>query len=296
MKSHIKEQLEKILLMPIYVDKLGLITKEKKILKSSQIYRRASDPDMSDLAVAFYEIIYKNILPINEQGKVRLLSKYDLKNRFFAGDTMNSFNTIAGNMIHTLNFSYSHIPIKKNYWMPDDSEGRMKLILESDAKKSTKELFLKYYYLYHSLANFWVIPMEMGRMSSKKMPGDETVISPQQDYMEKFLKKVKEKWDELANSSESKPKDDFLNYFRKFNSYEDFLEKHIIEEGFYSNSPSDKTNSKGNLEEEEAVCILKGIITAIENRAKKISESEYADDLYNSFKELNLTTSLKGHP
>ena len=114
--------------------------------------------------------------------------------------------------------------------------------------------------------------------------------------MEKFLKKVKEKWDELANSSESKPKDDFLNYFRKFNSYEDFLEKHIIEEGFYSNSPSDKTNSKGNLEEEEAVCILKGIITAIENRAKKISESEYADDLYNSFKELNLTTSLKGHP
>lgn len=33
MKSHIKEQLEKILLMPIYVDKLGLITKEKNIEK-----------------------------------------------------------------------------------------------------------------------------------------------------------------------------------------------------------------------------------------------------------------------
>ncbi len=45
--------------------------------------------------------------------------------------------------------------------MPNDSKGRMRLIFDSDADEYTQKIFYEFYKLYHSLANFWIIPIEM---------------------------------------------------------------------------------------------------------------------------------------
>ena len=96
---------------------------DRDVIKTSQKYIRKNDPDMSDFAIGFYEIIYKDIL----NGKTILDEKGYLQNKeLFAGDTMNSFRTIK--------------------------------------RRNPKENILKKYeYQYHCLANFWLIPMEMGR-------------------------------------------------------------------------------------------------------------------------------------
>ncbi|MGX6992688.1 hypothetical protein [Vagococcus penaei] len=171
-----QDKLKEMLLTPIRVDKLATsIKKVGNTMISPQIYKGVADPDMSDLSITFYEIIYKDILPENHNIENKVLGELDEKKDFninafadssFAGDTMNSFNTIAGEIIKEL--SIGGELIKKHYYMPNDSEGRLRLILDSNAKACHKALFRKYYDLYHSLANFWIIPMEMGRKSAKK--------------------------------------------------------------------------------------------------------------------------------
>ena len=77
------EEIEKFLLMPIEcITENNRIFIYKDKIFSSQKYR-GLDPDMSDLSIKFYEIIYHEQL-----GKSSLLEKDRLKNKQFCGDTM----------------------------------------------------------------------------------------------------------------------------------------------------------------------------------------------------------------
>lgn len=271
--------LAKMLLTPIVVDKLTTsIKKEGDTWISPQIYSGAGDSDMSDLSVAFYEIIYKDMLLDN-----KLLGRYEAKkgktymyinkiaNSSFAGDTMNSFNTIAGKTIKKLSVD-GKLSVE-HYYMPDDPEGRLRLILDSDAKESTKKLFHKFYNLYHSLANFWIIPMKMGRGSRKKIFTDNTSLDPQ-DYMEGFLRGIEDNWNDL------KKQECYGCYFNKFKGYDNFRKEHFICKKDYPEGLKDKTGIKDSLNEDDAFAIVSGMISAIENRAKLLSESKYAEQLW----------------
>lgn len=274
-----KNILTKMLLTPVVVDKLATsIQKEGNTWISPQIYKGAGDPDMSDLSVAFYEIVYKDILPKNkvleELGEKKIK---DFENRSFAGDTMNSFNTIVGKMIKTLKI-YKEVMDRGG--MPSTSDERMEIILKSDAKEETKALFRKFYCLYHSLANFWIVPMEIGRGSTKRISTDSISLDPQ-DYMEGFLSGVENNWSDL------KKQESYSFYFKKFDGYDDFREKHFISETDYPKYIKDKTGKRDPLNEEDATAIVSGMISAIENRAELLSESKYAEQLWNS-----LTNSL----
>lgn len=90
------KQIRELLLIPISCDKKinGISRKDNRIL-SGQKYYSSADEDMSDFAIGFYEIIYRDIL-----GNIPILDfRGALHNNEFAGDTMNSFNTIA-NVTH----------------------------------------------------------------------------------------------------------------------------------------------------------------------------------------------------
>ena len=86
-----KEIVKKILLTPIECNKryktIKLVNGE---ICSPQKYYCGEDCDMSDFAVGFYEIIYANIIP----GK-KILNNGFFTSKEFAGDTMNSFNSLA---------------------------------------------------------------------------------------------------------------------------------------------------------------------------------------------------------
>lgn len=140
MNKH-KKQVEKILLMPIECttqSPVNIFTHNDRIF-TSQTYKGSLDPDMSDIAVGFYNIIYEDIL-----SKKGLLKNDDYCNINFVGDTMNSFNSIA-NIVPEAGRSVTQ-RTDKEIWPP----------------------FLQdYHNSYHCLANFWVLPRCIGRCGKK---------------------------------------------------------------------------------------------------------------------------------
>lgn len=134
-----KEEVREILLMPIIIDQdlqkqIGVrFFRKGTVLFSMQDYtapgskKRTLDPDMSDIAVAFYEIIYRNTI---------MFSKENLGESFpgYAGDTMNSFNSVA--------------------------------------KNASPEMKQKWYFRYHCLANFWLYNYGTQGRRESKYPGN----------------------------------------------------------------------------------------------------------------------------
>lgn len=157
--SDVKDELVKILLTPIVCTErskgIPQIRRNDSIIESTQTYDGILDPDMSDFTTGFYEIIYKKI--INENHIVD--NSGIIKDCCFAGDTMNSFNSIA-NITPGAGKS-------KNLRTPIDQ-------WPCELKN--------YHRIYHSLANFWILPMCIGRRSMKLN---------RYDSMDIFLKKVK---------------------------------------------------------------------------------------------------------
>jgi hypothetical protein len=331
-----KNQLKEILLTEIEVcGKEKIYYKDGKII-SSQKYSGA-DPDMSDLSVIFYEIIYQDLLTNkkkNTKGKIladketngKILTAFVNPN--FAGDTMNSFNTVAGKLIRSLT------GFDKEFVMPQDSLTRLYIIKTSELSNSIKELFNKFYKRYHTLANFWILPKNIGRASKASKDSKDSkdtykifidgehktdgknetngidmtksrlqkiatekneflekvqqnykkqiLENIPQDYMVKFLELV-ELVDELVKFKNTKN-----DYFKseRFKDYNAFLEAHFIESLDYW--LCDNTPVGGKLNENDAVEIVSEMISAIERRAKRITNSEYAYDLYEKFKKLGL--------
>ncbi len=97
-----------------------------------------NDPDDSMIAREFYSEFWSEIL--------------DKKIGCYRGETILSFNTIAGCMIRLLS-----IYREKGFSMPECGEKRLELILSSnEISMELKEKFSKFYRVYHTLANFMI--------------------------------------------------------------------------------------------------------------------------------------------
>lgn len=167
-----QEKIKEILLMEISSEKTDLIRKEDGKIISPQRYgsdkghRRGKDPDMSDLAVAFYEILYKDILP----GNGKILGEDTLfKDTAFAGDTMFTFSKLKKSLLAA--HKGDNVTIEK---------------IETGMEKLKGS--------YHCLANFWLIPEAHGRRLMKAASFDSPDI---------YLEKIKEN---LATYKEQFPR------------------------------------------------------------------------------------------
>ena len=249
---------KKLLLTPIDCNKTKYhsiqLDIDKGIICSPQKYVRKSDCDMSDFSIGFYEIIYRDIIP-NKDGKL-LSDKGYLINKEFAGDTINSFNTLA-NII---------LGVKSNK--------------ERKTEDTWDDLLKDYKRNYHCLANFWLIPMRHGRQSKKLSNTDSLDL-----YLEKLSKDFKSfKADEFIKYRADN--NQYENYFRVIDTYKNFLDKHCISwymikmgvRDFYKNKDRDKDICKS---------FVGNISKFMDERADVISK-KYTDELYEYFKSVGI--------
>ncbi|MFW3577143.1 hypothetical protein ACN9KL_01670 [Vagococcus fluvialis] len=114
-----KEDVKKVLLMPIEVTTgtNEIFTYNNKIF-SSQTYSLNIDPDMSDIAVQFYEILYgREILEINDSKETQFV------NQNYAGDTMNTGIYEKGSRFkNKLDSKFRHC--LANFWIIPLDHGR----------------------------------------------------------------------------------------------------------------------------------------------------------------------------
>lgn len=112
----------------------------------------------------------------------------------------------------------------------------------------------------HCLANFWILPMWIGRDCTKNPhPEHSKTRKDRNDYMASYLKYVEGNWSLLLNDK------NVGGYFNKFKNSTDFRDKHFI---------------PNNVESEE----IQKQLDFIKERAKAISESKYVvEELWEYF-------------
>ncbi len=224
------------------------------IIYSSQRYNSGPDPDMSDISVAFYEIIYNNTLHKESDSKsfsvLREYKKgeklpngetaknpiYDFTNPDVAGDTMNSYNSVA--------------------------------------KFASEDKRKEWYLSYHCLANFWLIPYSIGRTSMKWS---------NYDSLDLFLNAIKKNDNRMMTHP-------YFNY-KKFLCetgifcYGKFLDTHYLT-GYTTLVKKEKCNEQYKDNSDK---IINQMIECIELRADNIVRNEeICNKLYDFFKEKKL--------
>lgn len=245
-----QKQVYEILLMPIECDKYKYngIYSEGSIIYSGQHYAsRFSDADMSDLAVGYYEIVYKNLLGNNPI----LLTDGNILNPNFAGDTMNSFNTVANRVPGAGKSRDKRKLIPKSMW-PD---------------------YLQEYELnYHCLANFWLLPMKLGRTLEPMSKAKAAM-----DYMDRFLKvyDANIKWYE----------EEYEYYFTKIGGFLDFAKIHFL---IGNNVNENMQIEVYSTPIKDGKNFIRRAQEMMRHRADLISKSEYVDDLWKYFKEIDI--------
>lgn len=220
-------------------------------IRSPQKYYCTADCDMSDFAVGFYEIIYRDNL-LNENKNI--LAEYGrFKNKELAGDTINSFNSLANVILDETNKTRSN----QDKW-PD--------------------YLIEYEKRYHCLANFWVIPMRHGRRSAKL---------GRYDSFDFYLEKLQDEYDEFQKEAivhYPRDKKEYNNYFRMINGFNEFLKIHCIENHVKAENPQDPYKQK---DKEACKKLIEDIYDFMEIRAEAIVKN-YTDLLYQYFLELKL--------
>lgn len=244
-----RKQVYGVLITPIecigFSDGTVNIKKTGNIIKTTQTYypykkwRCPLDEDMSDFAMGFYEILYKGLL-----GGNRMICDDDLVDRFYAGDTMNSFNYIANLFPQAGRSRNSRTP---NYMWP-------KVLQEWELK-------------YHCLANFWIIPMEIGRKNDNEF-SKGSYENGLNDFMDRFL--------DLMSISDNFNKV-FLGTYKSIDELAiiHFLQGSYVTEHTTIIRFSDKTD--------KPEIMIEKIFNCIKIRAKAIADSDYALELWNYF-------------
>lgn len=211
------------------------IERVNSIINTTQTYRRSKDypknldADMSDFAVSFYSIIYKNIL---KDGRI-LGDDNNFSSDEFCGDTMTSASILT----------------------------------------SLKDK-------YHCLANFWILPMQVGRTSKythselKKWSKTSNFFGIQ-DFMDRFLLLLKNNYKTYQSCYKK-----FFGEIQDFKTFAEleFLVGSYVDSNFNILQYSDVINSKTSDIAFELIKL----------RAKTISESEYCDELWEYFKSIGL--------
>lgn len=156
-----EEQVKSILLMPLECtsQESEAVFEHEGRLFSSQAYK-GLDPDMSDLAVEFYKIIYNEQLgPEGEILKGRQLIEQD-----FCGDTMNSYRNMAKRLPdHQSGAWQGQYHCLANFWL-------LPMHVGHSSPHTARRGLMKY---------------------SKSMKGTD-------DYVDRFLKKYLEDYDEYV--------------------------------------------------------------------------------------------------
>lgn len=216
---------KEFLLLPIKVKRKSEILIGDNNILTGQKYLRHKDPDMSNIAVEFYKIIYD----FNDKEDI-INSKGRLIDKEFAGDTMCSYNTIK-NSVH-------------------------KVVTKDKTKDTILSKYLEWYHKhYHCLANFWILPMKEGRTLSGKYK--KGVID---DYMDRYLDNLNNIY---CNGFKSKYPS-YTNKFIIFNDFckKHFLNGSYIKNNeiiSFSNNENlaDRFETMKKLIEERADCISK---------------------------------------
>ncbi|HFM6957210.1 TPA: hypothetical protein ACG9E5_000469, partial [Enterococcus faecium] len=164
----------------------------------------SSDPDNTLISRLFYRKWWGKILTED-------LTKYAEGIGNYRGETIISFNTIAGATIRLLK-CYN----QKNFSMPDSHYGRLKVILYSDdITEEMKVKFVKFYDLSHTLANF--MPLYVSKPSLNGVKGK----GPYHDFPDLFYSDVRDK--RYGSSTNA---DKFIvnnkDYFSKFKDWKSF--------------------------------------------------------------------------
>lgn len=245
-----QKQVYEILLMPIECEKYkyNSIYREGKIIYTGQRYTsKFSDADMSDFAIGYYEIIYKSVL----RGELILSDDGNLSNPNFAGDTMNSFNTVANRV-------------------PGAGKSRK-------ARKLISRLlwpqYLQAYELnYHCLANFWLLPLELGRTLK---PMSKARVG--KDYMDRFLQvyATDVKYYEVK----------YEQYFTRIGGFTEFANTHFLIGNNVNENMQIEVYSTPIKDGRKFIQRAQEIM---KHRADLISKSAYAEPLWDYFNKLGI--------
>lgn len=271
MEKEKSEQVYEVLLTPIEFDsekytsgniytdyrieKINIYKKDS-IIRSSQSYypyyevidkryEFVADPDMTDFACGFYEIIYRNILG----GKKIVREDGNAVDTNYVGDTMNSFHYIANRV-------------------PEAGKKRRTRTPYDAWPKYLQE----YYKQYHCLANFWMLPKELGRQNMdilSKGYYDWNAQEGAQDYMDRFLALLQTNWEQYNQNS----------YFEGINNFYEFARSQYLIGNHLDSDMRIVEYSKNDIE--SVICLVQ---KCIRMRAKAISQSKEVEELYNYFK------------
>lgn len=238
-----QKEVLKILLTPIEVSSRNqgetIIKIKDNVICSTQTYEGPFDEDMSDFAVGFYEILYNSLLKDK-----KILHQKKLVNNAFAGDTMNSFNTIANRV-------------------PEAGKSRK----QRTDKEVWPEYLSNFKDHYHCLANFWLLPMEIGRKFNHSYSKIRC-----KDYMDRFLNKMSKEYGNV----------EVLNIYGDF---EEFKTDHFLE-GSYIDAEDGKVFSFSNSSKNTAEEVIESMNQKIFKRAEMIANSPISKQLYEYFKNI----------
>lgn len=251
-----KKQLYDVLLTPIECSRSieCIVCRDGRVF-SPQRYCYAIDPDMSDFAVGFYEVLYQPLLSGN-----RLLNDdgffFDVE---FAGDSMNSFNTVANTIL-------------------GDSDAKHR----SPMNKWPTEL-LRFHERFRSLANYWLIPMRLGRTGTKLN---------KYDSLDLFLKKLELNFPKFQEQEQIQYRGfQSKNYFRHFVDYQEFSSIHYAERTLEPSEIAELYKSKDG-----CMRLACEMSSNIERRAWRIAESEaLSAALWKWFCDLGLISKEDGN-
>lgn len=242
-----KNEVIKILMTPIKIHSRNqgktIIKIKDHVICSTQTYEGPFDEDMSDFAVGFYEILYKSLLK-----EKKILHQKKLVNSAFAGDTMNSFNTIANRV-------------------PEAGKSRK----QRTDKEVWPEYLSNFKDHYHCLANFWLLPMEIGRKSNHSYSKTRC-----KDYMDRFLNKISKEYGKVE-------------VLKAYGDYDKFKAVHFLE-GSYIEAENGKVLSFSNSSKNTAEEVIESMNQNIYKRAEMIANSPIGEKLskyFKNIKELN---------
>lgn len=127
---------------------------------------------------------------------------------------------------------------------------------------------------YHCLANFWLLPMEIGRTSNN----DWTKTSRKydiQDFMDRFLSLLKSKFEKYKYL--------YPTYFRNIDTFERFVEIHYLG-GVYVDEKYDVIEFSNHID----ISTSEVLLDLIKCRAENISKSKCVDELWHYFNKWGL--------
>lgn len=132
---------------------------------------------------------------------------------------------------------------------------------------------------YHCLANFWLIPMDIGRTSSwtsneRKQWSKTSDVYKIYDYMDRFLILLKDNFLEYKKL--------YPVYFANIETFKDFCDIHLLVNS-YVDENYEINEFSSNMKEATSAEISEIAYGFMKKRAEVISQSEYAYKLWDYF-------------